>query len=189
MYLFFDTETTGLPRNWKASVEDVDNWPRMVQVAWIIYNRNGKEIESCNYIIKPEGFIIPKESSLIHGITNKIADEKGEDLKKVLKSFEELVNEASALVAHNISFDEKIIGAEFIRKEMINCLDQKEKICTMRKATNFCALKGKYGNKWPTLSELHQKLFGADFEDAHDAAIDIKITAKCFWELKRRGEI
>jgi len=30
MYLFFDTETTGLPRNWKAPVTDLDNWPRMV---------------------------------------------------------------------------------------------------------------------------------------------------------------
>jgi hypothetical protein len=29
MYLFFDTETTGLPKNWKAPVTDLNNWPRM----------------------------------------------------------------------------------------------------------------------------------------------------------------
>ena len=35
MYLFFDTETTGLPRNWKAPVTHLNNWPRMIQIAWI----------------------------------------------------------------------------------------------------------------------------------------------------------
>jgi uncharacterized protein YprB with RNaseH-like and TPR domain len=29
MYLFFDTETTGLPGNWKAPVTDVNNWLRL----------------------------------------------------------------------------------------------------------------------------------------------------------------
>lgn len=33
MYLFFDTETTGLPKNWKAPVSDLNNWPRLVQLA------------------------------------------------------------------------------------------------------------------------------------------------------------
>ena len=32
MIFFFDTETTGLPRNWKAPITDIDNWP--------IYNLN-----------------------------------------------------------------------------------------------------------------------------------------------------
>ena len=32
MYLIFDTETTGLPKNWKAPLTDFDNWPRMVQL-------------------------------------------------------------------------------------------------------------------------------------------------------------
>jgi DNA polymerase III alpha subunit (gram-positive type) len=56
---------------------------------------------------------------------------------------------------------------------------------------NYCAIPpfryGKY--KWPKLSELHQKLFGTDFEEAHNANVDIQATAKCFWELKRLGKI
>ena len=40
-----------------------------------------------------------------------------------------------------------------------------------------------------TLSEHHIKLFGEDFEDAHDALVDISITGKCFWELRNRGVI
>jgi len=36
MYLFFDTETTGLPRNYKAPATDLANWPRLVQIAWLL---------------------------------------------------------------------------------------------------------------------------------------------------------
>ncbi len=32
MYLFFDTETTGLPKNWKASLTDLNNWPRLSEL-------------------------------------------------------------------------------------------------------------------------------------------------------------
>jgi len=33
------------------------------------------------------------------------------------------------------------------------------------------------------------KIFGEDFEDAHDALVDISITEKCFWELRNSGVI
>lgn len=54
-------------------------------------------------------------------------------------------------------------------------------------STNFCKISGPYGNKWPKLSELHFKLFKTDFSEAHNALVDIEITAKCFWELKSLG--
>ncbi len=53
MYLFFDTETTGLPRNYKAPVSDSNNWPRMVQIAWRLMDEKGGEIDSQDFIIKP----------------------------------------------------------------------------------------------------------------------------------------
>ena len=33
--------------------------------------------------------------------------------------------------------------------------------------------------------ELHQKLFGEGFGDAHDAAYDVSATARCFFEMVR----
>ncbi|MHA7056780.1 hypothetical protein ACWGOQ_0006140 [Aquimarina sp. M1] len=60
-----------------------------------------------------------------------------------------------------------------------------KKLCTMLTSTNYCKISGNYGYKWPTLSELHIKLFGEDFEGAHDASADIMATEKCFWEMKR----
>ena len=187
MYLFFDTETTGLPQNWKAPVTDVHNWPRMIQLAWILTDAEGKTIASNDYIIRPEGFIIPPEASAVHGISTEKALEEGVDLQGVLKEFNQLISESEYLVAHNIKFDEKIVGAEFIRKNMASELFHKPRLCTMLSSVDYCKIPGYYGFKWPKLDELHQKLFGKSFDNAHDAAADIGATAKCFWELKRRG--
>ncbi len=184
MYLFFDTETTGLPKNWKVPVSDVDNWPRMVQLAWLLYNKKGEKIDSKNFIIKPENFEIPLQSSNIHGITTEKAYREGDDLTYVLVLFSDYINKATNLIAHNMQFDEKIIGAEFIRKKIKNKLFLKNRICTMISSVDYCGIKGKHGLKWPSLSELHIKLFNKDFEDAHDAFADISATADCFWKLK-----
>jgi len=189
MYLFFDTETTGLPRTWKAPITDTDNWPRMVQLAWMLYTPDGQLEESDHHIICPEGYTIPRDVTALHGISTEMALEKGEDLGMILELFHALVQEADVLVAHNMNFDERIIGAEYIRRNQQNPLDDKPKICTMESATPFCRLPGRYGYKWPKLSDLHYKLFHVPFEDAHNAAVDIAATARCFWELKRLGVI
>jgi len=187
MYLFFDTETTGLPRNWKAPVSDLSNWPRLVQLAWLHYDKDGNKIGGNNLIIKPDGFTIPSDASRIHGISFDRAMSEGVGLQGVLNDFQNLITQSTYLVAHNMSFDEKIVGAEFLRKNMTNSLAAKNKICTMEKSTNFCKLDGPYGYKWPKLSELHYKLFGTGFEEAHNAAVDINATAKCFWQMKKLG--
>lgn len=186
MHLFFDTETTGLPRSWKAPVTDLKNWPRMIQIAWILCDNRGNRIESYDCIIKPENFSIPIDSSRVHGITTAKAINEGESLDEILIKFNEIIGKTNFIIAHNISFDEKIIGAEFIRKRIQSNFRQKKKLCTMQSSTNYCRIPGPYGYKWPKLSELHIKLFGVDFEGAHDALADVKATEKCFWEMKKR---
>ena len=52
MYLIFDTETTGLPQNWKAPLTDFDNWPRMVQIAWQMHDEKGVLIDVKNFLIQ-----------------------------------------------------------------------------------------------------------------------------------------
>lgn len=189
MYLFFDTETTGLPRNWKAPVTDLNNWPRLVQLAWLFYDKKGDRISGKDYIVKPEGFTIPKDVSKIHGISTDRANKEGTSLSIVLYDFQLMIDQAEFLVAHNMSFDEKIVGAEFLRCKMPNSIATKKRICTMESTTNFCAINGLYGYKWPKLSELHYKLFRTRFEEAHNSAVDITATVKCFWELKRLKKI
>ena len=189
MYLFVDTETTGLPRNWKAPVTDLKNWPRMIQIAWILCDNSGNRIESEDFIIKPENFEIPREASRVHGISTEKAMNEGEDLLDILNRFNALVERSDFIVAHNISFDEKILGAELLRMGIQSNFNRKKKLCTMQSSTDYCRLPGPYGYKWPKLSELHIKLFGVDFDEAHDASVDINATEKCFWEMRKIGII
>ncbi len=188
-FLFFDTETTGLPRSWNAPVTDLANWPRLVQLAYMAYDADGNLLASVDTLIRPAGFVIPEESSRIHGITTERALREGRDLAEVLKEFRALLDRTRFLVAHNISFDEKIIGAEFLRAGMPDIPASVIKICTMHSTTEYCEIPGARGYKWPKLAELHRKLFEADFEGAHNAASDVAATVKCFWELRRRGII
>ena len=77
MFLFFDTETNGLPQDWSAPVTDVANWPRLVQIAWVYCNAEGEKVGSHEYIIKPEGFVISRQAANVHGITTKRALAEG----------------------------------------------------------------------------------------------------------------
>lgn len=189
MFLFFDTETTGLPRNYNAPLSDLNNWPRLVQLAWVVYDNKEEKIAGENFIIKPEGFIIPEQASNVHGITTERALVEGEDLNQVLGQFAQAIEEAKILVAHNMSFDEKIMGAEFLRKNVQHGLFDTVRVCTKEESTDYCRLPGNYGYKWPRLDELHIKLFGKNFEGAHDALADVEACARCFFELARRGVI
>jgi len=189
MYLIFDTETTGIPRYYDAPLSDSENWPHLVQIAWHQYDNSEGEIANCSYIIKPEGFIIPDDAIMVHGISNERAKKEGFPLRDVLTEFSKAVNQSEVLVAHNMDFDEKIVRAEFFRENISDNVFKIRKICTMKSSTEFCGLLGPYGYKWPKLPELHYRLFDADFEEAHDASIDVIACAKCFFELKKLGII
>jgi len=185
MYLIFDTETTGLPRSYNAPMSDLDNWPRLVQLAWQLHDARGKLLSNKNYIIRPEGFTIPFNAEKVHGISTKRALEEGHDLKEILQIFREDVVQSTYLVGHNIGFDIHVVGSEYLRGALVMPFEGMAELDTKDISTQFCALPGGKGGKykWPTLTELHQKLFGEGFGDAHDAAYDVAATARCFFGL------
>lgn len=190
MFLIFDTETTGLPRNYNAPVTDLDNWPRMVQVAWQLHDQNGKLLHHSSVIIRPEGYTIPFNAVQVHGITTERANAEGRDLKTVLGEFAEVVAKTDYLCGHNIDFDINIIGAEFVRCGLPNYFEGKRVIDTKNdETTQFCALPGGRGGKfkWPTLTELYSKLFASSFEEAHNAAFDVQATSRVLFEVVKRG--
>lgn len=186
MILIFDTETTGLPRDWNAPMSDLDNWPRLVQLAWQLHEPSGKLVSRGNIIVKPDGFSIPFNAAKIHGITTERAERDGSDLLEVLDAFQEDLAKAKYIVGHNIEFDINIVGAELIRSERApELLTDKNAIDSKDESTEYCAIPGGRGGKfkWPTLTELHTKLFGVGFDEAHDAAYDVDATSKCFFGL------
>jgi DNA polymerase-3 subunit epsilon len=95
------------------------------------------------------------------------------------------LKQATTLVAHNMAFDEKILGAEFLRTGRKNAVTAKPRLCTMQASTDYCRLPGPYGYKWPSLQELYSKLFNEKFEGAHHAMTDVRACARCYFELRR----
>ena len=187
--LFFDTETTGVPRNYQAPVSDTSNWPRLVQLGWIVANVDGSIISKSSYIICPDGFNIPIAASNIHGITTDYARREGRNIADVLALFVQDLGKVNRIVGHNVDFDQHIVGAELYRLNWsYSQLFNLPMTCTMKSSIDFCKLPplrfGEY--KWPKLEELYTKLFGTTFSGAHDAMADIEATKKCYFELIRR---
>ncbi len=191
MYLIFDTETTGLPQNYSAPLTDFENWPRMVQIAWQLHDLDGTLVEYKNFIVKPDGFTIPFNSEKIHGISTRMAEHYGQDIKIVLEEFADVIARSSHIAGHNVEFDINITGSEFLRNGLENALKGKPVVDSMIASTDFCALPGGRGGKfkYPSLSELHAKLFDVEFEEAHNATADVIATTRCILELIRIGVI
>lgn len=188
MYLIFDTETTGLPKNYKAPLTDFDNWPRLVQLAWQLHSPTGKLLTAKNMIIKPDGFTIPDNAEKVHGISTERAMAEGINITEALIIFSEDIAKAEWGVGHNVEFDNNIVGAEYLRAGFENPVLQS--LDTKLLSTNFCAIPGRFGKpKWPTLTELYQKLFDQAFTAAHNAASDVDATARCFFGLIKEGVI
>ncbi len=183
--IFFDTETTGLPKDYKAPLTDAANWPRMVQLAWLIHDVKGNRLSERNFIIRPDDFTIPAEASNIHGITQERALMEGVPLRDVMEEFDADLTSLPLAVCHNVPFDRAITGAERVRLGRPWGFHTAFK-CTMAEGTAMCKLPGGRPYKWPTLQELHTFLFGKGFDGAHDALVDVTATAKCYWEIQRR---
>lgn len=189
MYLIFDTETTGLPKSWSAPITDTDNWPRCVQIAWQLHDEMGNLIEHQDYLIRPEGYNIPYDAEQIHGISTNLATEEGILLAEMLQKFNLALAKASYVVGQNVGFDINIMGCEFHRAGIqtpllsMNVLDT----CTETTA-ELLRLPGGRGGKFklPTLTELHEYLFGQKFAEAHNATADVEATTRCFLELVKR---
>ena len=176
-FLFFDTETTGFPPN-----------ARMVSIAWQLWSDNNF-IDKEHHIIKPDNFTIPEQASRVHGITTEYALENGKPVADVLDNFEKYAQSADIVIAHNFKFDNQILDIEYKLLKKNNPLKGIKVIDTMLESTNYLKLPGRYGYKWPNLSELYEFLFGEKFDNAHSADADIDATAKCFFELLNRKVI
>ena len=115
---------------------------------------------------------------------------EGEDLEGIIQKFEEDLKNAKYVIGHNINFDLKIIGAEHFRLSYNSNLNDKINLDTGQISKKYCNLKGGFGGglKMPKLIEMYEILFNEKFSDAHDASHDVNATAKCFFELAKKGE-
>lgn len=177
--LIFDTETTGLPKEKNIPAQVVEhNWPHIVSISWIVFDVETNQItKRRSYIIRPNNWEIPAESTNIHGITQQKAIKEGCPLHDVLLEF--ITDRNDMLVAHNFWFDYNVVLNAMVwdLKWKFNPLKMSSR-CTMELSKDICKLPGKYESyKLPRLSELYMHVFKKqpDVQKLHDSAYDTLI--------------
>lgn len=201
--MLFDLETTGFPKkkskhgsyyNYKES--DKYESSRIVQMSWRIHKPDGKKLLSKDYIIKPDGFVIPNNVIKIHGITNKIANDKGVNIEDVLIELLNDTKKVNTIVAHCMNFDYNVLLAELFKcgqTKLIKRLEKCNLICTGEATKNllklpvnqtYTTINDEY--KMPRLSELYSWCFKKEMKNHHNSKYDTKNLAKIFFYLKEK---
>ena len=197
----FDTETTDLPEDNFASFHESSKWPHIIQLSYITFDTETKEIlEYIDRVIKLDSSVIITPGSIaVHQITREKSESQGIPIKDALIEFANSIQTADVIVGHNIIFDKRIIIVELYRHGIKNCFYNKfgaiPEYCTMKRTMDLCAIpkvnpktRQTY-NKFPTLSELHSKLFGVAPKGTHNAIADVMICLRCYIMIKYKYDV
>lgn len=174
--MFFDTETTGINKQVDRIIQFGAIYGSYDPVKNVFY-----EERVINQYIHPWETKISPEAHNAHGLNWDFVAQF-DTIDKYIKEFLSYMLKCDIIVWHNLDFDWGMIDSEFHRYWLEHGVFAKRH-CTMKTGTDYCKLPGKYGNKRPSLQELHQKLFDCKFEWAHDALSDIQATKKCYMQM------
>ena len=191
--LVFDTETTGLPKSRNSSIYSSDEWPYIIQMGWIIYDTDTKEINTFSHIVKCPIDPSP-ESVAIHHITKEQIEDEGIDITYVIELFRQCVDNSDVVVAHNISFDKRMIMVECIRNQFPPIFANVREYCTMKDGKSIANIlktspSGRQYFKFPKLTELHEALFKTVPSGIHDALVDTMICLRCYMFMTNKSDI
>jgi DNA polymerase III subunit epsilon len=185
--LFYDTETTGLP-NWNEPSES-EGQPHIVQLAALLVDVGTKKvIQSMDVIVQPDGWEIPKEVTDIHNITTEYATQVGIPEPVALQVFLKMWAVSGFRIAHNQTFDARIIRIatkRYCDESVIDAWKAGAYKCTGLLAKPIMKMlpKGKFGYKMPKLSEAYQHFTGKEIQDAHTAMADARACMDIFFAI------
>jgi DNA polymerase III epsilon subunit-like protein len=186
-YLVLDTETTGIPitkgfnKYYAPSEIKYYNCSRLIELAYIIYDKDDNIIKEFSSLVKPDNFQIT--NSHIHGISQEDALTNGKLLIDVMNEFNTDLDSVDILVAHNMLFDNNILLSESYRMnnlELVNKINSKRKDCTMLIGQQVMRLY-----KFPKLVELYRFLYNKPVTQIHRALSDVIICADCYKKIKK----
>jgi DNA polymerase III epsilon subunit-like protein len=204
--IIYDTETTGLP-DWKEPSESPQQ-PHLVEIAALLFD-GAAEVDRFHAIVRPDGWDIPEEVAKIHGITMERALDEGIPEPEAVASFLATHARADMRVAHNESFDARILrialkryghgasGWDMLTQDERDAIADQFKAapayctCTAAKPlmklppTEKMLANPRFRNsyKQPNLQEAHQHFLGQTFEGAHGALADAEACARVYFAL------
>ena len=185
--LFIDTEASGLPKNWKAPYSKKNNWPTAVQISWVVFKKDGSEVKQENFYVYDEEIKIKKSAFKVHGITKAFLAEKGISRKEILVQLSNDINSFDPLlVAHFMELDYHILSADYYKSGLPNPFINATTFCTMMASKAFIKSVDK---SFLRLNDLYKLLFNDTLHNQHNALVDARATAECFFELLKQGTI
>lgn len=201
--LFYDTETTGLPRDGAPLAQQ----PRVVQLAWqLVVLPDGDDatrvIAESQCVLNLDGDrSVSKDAADVHGLTTAKVHAWGLEPSAALDMFYTGVERADVVVAHNEQFDRKLMAVMFrVWGERLrwssDVFDCKRALCTMELSRDIVQLpptarmraSGRHGYKSPKLSEAYKCFTGDELVGAHDAMVDVRATVTVFEALMTAAE-
>ena len=210
--MIFDTETAGLipKQEYGTNNNPLEKMPYIIQLSYVLWDiDNNILLEKYNqYINIPADIEISEKITEITGITREMCDFKGIHISCALNNFLRALKMSDIVVAHNIAFDKQMIQFE-IRRNIDNLYkdlrdissdynndlslfcksNNKEMVCTMMDTIDLCSINlvsryGKPYNKYPTLGELYNKLFGYLVKNLHNSIVDVFVCLRCYLKYK-----
>ena len=211
--MVFDVETTGLlpKRNIETPLEEL---PHIIQMSFIIFDT--VQFYICKkynaYIKVTDNVEIPKIITELTGITRQTCDERVIDIVEVLGEFYHAYLSCDCIIAHNLSFDKKMVQLEIERNyvamesthphllhlfnPIFNQFHNIELYCTMMSSLNICNIMmnskvdpTKQYKKFPKLAELYAKLFHSTPENLHNSLVDTLVCLRCFLKIRLHKDI
>lgn len=181
--VIFDTETTGLL---KASATPIQKQPKIIELyAILVEGPKLKQVDEFHALYQPGERLDPIITK-ITSIDDKML--KGKPTwAKLHKECSEFFSHAHQVAAHNLTFDYDMVNLETKRlKITLNSTKDfqwpKMKLCSVEATEHLLGRRLK-------LIELHNHLFGEDFDGSHRAKADVQALHRCLAELVKRNEI
>lgn len=184
--LVFDTETSGLP-DFKAP-HYAEQQPDVIQFGMQVYDERYPVFELGCLVDYNRGIIIEPDAARVHGISVDMCKRHGWNEGYFANEIDSWFSDVDRIVAHNASFDLKMMRTFWHRRLGVEKVYSAKVICTMHSSTRICQLPGTRGFKWPKLSEAYERLVDPrGFGDAHNALADVGACAKILWALEDAG--
>lgn len=195
----YDTETTGLPLFREPS--DDPRQPHLVDICILAYDANGTLVDSFEAMVRPDGWVIPNEVAVIHGITTEMAMDMGIPEAEALDGFMAIHDRAGLRIAHNIAFDDRIMRIALSRyrgKEAADAFKATPGYCTAAKSKPICQLppteKMKATNfknsfKTPTVAEALLHFTGEELVGGHRARPDTEACARIYFAMNPPAQV
>ena len=195
--LIYDTETTGLPDLNKSSDDPCQ--PRITQLcAELIEDETGEVLAGLHTLINPDGWVIPPDLEKLTGITTEKAASVGLPMTLGLPAFLAMWGRSDHRVAHNESFDMRMIRIELFRnpaygEQFADKWKSSKAFCTQTQSQKILNLpptarmiaSGRRGPKRPNLGEAYRHFTGNELLNAHNATVDVMACKTVYFALKK----